>query len=115
MDKQSSYIIAVLVVVILALAGYFGYMYWHKHHHVQCGPPRHRAVYPSYGYPSGSGARGHRVHRDHFSGDEAGWPGSGVIGNLADTNPYGNYAGHVDLYWPTYSEGAYQNLYWSQT
>lgn len=38
--------------------------------------------------------------KDKFSGDEMNWPQSGVFGNTADTAPYFNYAGHVDMTWP---------------
>lgn len=50
-----------------------------------------------------------------FTSDLDGWPGAGTFGNLADTNPYANYAGGVSMYWPTYSEGAVQDLLWTKT
>lgn len=33
--------------------------------------------------------------KDKFSGDLDGWPSASVVGALAYTNPYGNYAGHA--------------------
>ena len=32
------------------------------------------------------------------------WPGSGNFGNMSDTNPYGNLAGHQDLWYPVYND-----------
>jgi hypothetical protein len=43
------------------------------------------------------------------------WPSAGTFGSLPDTNPYGNYAGGIDMYYPTYSEGAVQDMYWTRT
>jgi hypothetical protein len=50
---------------------------------------------------------------DKFSGgDLDGWPTSGTFGNLADTNPYGNYADGRAMFWPTYDE---RNGYWTRS
>jgi hypothetical protein len=50
--------------------------------------------------------------RDRFAADSGHWPTSGTFGNLADTNPYGNYAGHADMWYPTYNE---VNSYWTRS
>lgn len=44
--------------------------------------------------------------------DQYHWPGSGNYGNLSGTNPYGNYAGHSDMYYPVYNDQ--NNYFWSQ-
>ena len=43
---------------------------------------------------------------------EMNWPQSGSFGNVADTYPYGNYAGY-DPGWPTYN-GPDDHHYWTQ-
>ena len=58
--------------------------------------------------PFGGGAAAFTADVDH-------WPTSGTVGNLADTNPYANYSGHADMYYPTYTEGYAENVYWTRT
>jgi hypothetical protein len=104
-QEQKRIAVAVLVVLVIAIAGYFGYQYWQKHKqtaaHAKMAPP------PPRRYP--------RYPRAGFTGDLDHWPTAGTFGNLADTNPYGNYAGHRDMYYPTYDEGYVTDMYWTQT
>lgn len=89
--------IALVVVVAIGLAAYFGYRKMHEK----------KGGFRVFGheYP-----RDFRMRKDSF-GDQDNWPGSGVFGNLSDTNPYGNYADSQSMYWPTMFEyGPYYTL-----
>lgn len=105
-------------VAVLALVAIVAHARWMKAHCV-CGPKppakfhgwRHQhyedAPYNGQAYRCGG--------REGFNGDEAGWPGAGTFGALADTYPYGNYAGGIDMYYPTFAEGLLVDQYWSKT
>jgi hypothetical protein len=128
-QKVTTAIIVILVIVLaVAIWRHSAWMKKHctctkgggfhgwRHQHYEDNP------YNGQNYHCGLGAKGNLYfspeccpRRDTFSGDDDGWPSAGVIGNLADTNPYGNYAGHVDMHWPTNSEGYVQDLYWTRT
>ena len=41
---------------------------------------------------------------EKFTADVDHWPTSGTFGNLADTNPYGNYAEGLQMLYPSYEE-----------
>ncbi|MFA6166971.1 MAG: hypothetical protein WC700_10160 [Gemmatimonadaceae bacterium] len=88
---QRKLLIAILIVLVIAVAGYAWYHQAWMKKNCTC------------------------QSKSNFTSDLDGWPGAGTFGNLADTNPYANYAGGVDMYWPTYSEGAYQDLLWTKT
>jgi hypothetical protein len=51
-----------------------------------------------------------KKHPDGF-GDLDGWPTATTFGNLADTNPYGNYADGLQTFYPTFDE---DNAYWTR-
>lgn len=78
--KNEQYLTAVIVVLIIVFSAYiWRHNLWMKKHCV-CLKPK------------GDGFSG---------GDLEGWPTSGSYGNLADTNPYRNYAGytgHASMY-----------------
>lgn len=122
-------ITAAIVVAILALAAYLGYRCWKKEHGKKAEKleglrhqEREENPYNGQTYQCGQGASGRPYfgpkdapRRDRFSGDLEGWPQAGTFGALADTYPYANYAGNVDMYYPTYSEGYVEDLYWTRT
>lgn len=115
-EQQKKLAIAIVVVIAILVIGFFGYRYWEKHHG-SAGSFHGVRHYPPQPYAGKSYYMGapYAPRRDKFSGDLDGWPTATTFGNLPDTNPYGNYAGHVDMYWPTYLEGAYQDMYWTYT
>jgi hypothetical protein len=85
--KREEYLLAVLIVLTIVFIAYTYHRYkWTKDNCI-CSRP------------------------DGFSGDLSGWPTAGTFGNLADTNPYGNYADGQVMFWPTYDE---RNGYWSE-
>lgn len=51
----------------------------------------------------GEGMKGNRAARSRFTSDSDNWPQAGTFGALADTYPYGNYAGGVEMTYPLYN------------
>jgi len=82
--------------------------------HYHCGIGAKGAHYPNQTPPSVP-PRSPNAGAEGFAADDGHWPTAGTFGNLADTNPYGNYAGHVDMYYPTYYEGYVEDVLWTKT
>ena len=84
----------------------------------RCGPSPCASAYPLGAASSpnkGASCCPGGAEAEAFTSDVDHWPTSGTMGNLADTNPYGTYAGHADMYYPTYLEGYAENVYWTRT
>jgi hypothetical protein len=43
-----------------------------------------------------------KKNKSGFDGDSMNWPTASQMGAMADTYPYGNYAGHADMQYPTF-------------
>ena len=121
LTKKQQYIaagIAVLVVLVIIIIWSVRHKAWMKKHCACTGfhgwRHQHYEDNPYNGQRYRCG-KGNPPHRDGFTGDIDHWPTSGTFGNTADTNPYGNYAGHIDMYYPTYSEGYVTDMYPTRT
>lgn len=124
MGKQQ-WIIAIVIVVVLVLAGYYGYKAYEKHKN---GPPKGEGMQnlynqqpaapapPCTGYPPQKCPSNYPRSTERFAGgdgDADNWPEAGTFGALSDTYPYGNYAGGVEMWYPTYNEGASRSYPWT--
>jgi hypothetical protein len=76
LSKRSSAIVLAVIAVLVIILGVVLYRHYHN---------------------SSTGSS-----KSTMQSDPHNWPSADVFGAMADTYPYGNYAGHVDMYYPSY-------------
>jgi hypothetical protein len=89
------YAFGALVVLAILLV-------WYMHSHRAAEPTVKSGMAASPGGCPHSSSKSKSTPRARFTGPGE-HPGPGEFGALADSYPYGNYAGHVDMYYPSYN------------